>query len=83
MLNGSYEIVVVFHRDFSDDLGVVEHIAGRKLDDKQIAEALRTQFIKELQQVYDHPDLQMAGSYQIVAGPSACLKDPQQDKWPI
>ncbi len=66
VVGDSYEIVVKFTRSFSDDAGVVGLGDNDPLDPRSLV----AQLVKELQAAYDHPDIAIAGSFDVVSGPT-------------
>ena len=64
----TYQITVRFTRSFSDDIGVVKPRPGESVKD-----ALIRQFVTELQSAYDHPDVGIAGRFQVMSGPLPAL----------
>lgn len=66
VVSDSYEIVVKFTRSFSDDGGVVGLGDNAPVDPGLLVR----QLVKELQSAYDHPAIAIAGSFDVVSGPT-------------
>ena len=64
LIDDTYEIVVRFKRSFSDDAGVIEE------EGEVTPQTLVKQLVRELQAAYDHADTAIAGSFQVVSGPT-------------
>lgn len=64
LIDDTYEIVVRFKRNFSDDAGVIEE------EGEVTPQTLVKQLVRELQAAYDHADTAIAGSFQVVSGPT-------------
>ncbi len=64
--NDEYEFTVKFKRSVSADLDVI----GKDRINTPNRALLLQQLRKELQATYDHPDTAIAGSFDIVSGPT-------------